>query len=280
MADRRNVPDDWATANKATWDERVAIHLKADAYDLTPLREGRATLHPIERADIGDVAGLKIAHLQCHFGRDSLTLAQQGADVVGLDFSPKAVELARALAEELDLSPRAQFVEADLYDAPDALARFGQFDLVFITWGAVGWLPDLPRWAGIVAGLLKPGGRLYLAEGHPAAMVFDDETMALPDGRPGYLAPYFDRKTWKDDAPRDYTGDFPTLQAGHEYWFDHTLSDILNAIIGAGLTLECFNEHDSVPWPLFSCLTPTGDGMYGWPDKRWLPLSFSLFAHR
>jgi len=273
------LPDDWRAANRATWDERVDIHLEATAYDLTPLREGRAVLHPIEEGEIGDVAGLKIAHLQCHFGRDSLTLAQKGADVVGLDFSGTAILAARELAGELGLTDRARFVEADLYDALEALAHEAPFDRVFVTWGAIGWLPDLAGWARIVAGLLRPGGSLYLAEGHPFAMVFDTEESDVDAlGRPGWFVPYLDFTMWKDEAPADYTGDFPALKAGHEYWWEHQLGDVLTALAGAGLRLDWMHEHDTVPWPMFSVLTPAPGGMYRWPDKRWLPLAFSLSA--
>ncbi|MCB1350840.1 MAG: class I SAM-dependent methyltransferase [Maritimibacter sp.] len=275
------LPEDWRAANRATWDERVGIHLDAAAYDLTPLREGRAVLHPIEEAEMGDVAGLKIAHLQCHFGRDSLTLAQKGAEVVGLDFSGAAIAAARDLARELGLADRARFVEADLYDAPAALADEAPFDRVFVTWGAIGWLPDLDGWARVVAGLLAPGGALYLAEGHPFAMVFDTEdAIADGDGRPGWFMPYFDYGLLKDDAPSDYTGDFPALKAGHEYWWDHRLGDILTALAGAGLRLDWLHEHDRVPWPMFSMLEPAPGGMYRWPGKPWLPLAYSLSASR
>ena len=281
MVARDDLPDDWRAANRATWDERVGIHLDAAAYDLGPLRAGRAVLHPIEEAEMGDVAGLRIAHLQCHFGRDSLILAQKGAEVVGLDFSGVAIATARRLADELGLADRARFVEADLYDAPDAFAGEPPFDRVFVTWGAIGWLPDLDGWARIVAGLLAPGGALYLAEGHPFALVFDTEAGA-PDGagRPGWYVPYFDYGMMKEVAPTDYTGDFPALEAGHEYWWDHRLGDILTALAGAGLRLDWLHEHDQVPWPMFSNLVPTAGGMYRWPDKRWLPLAFSLSASK
>jgi SAM-dependent methyltransferase len=275
----KTTPDDWRDANRASWDERVGLHLKAAAYDLGPLREGRARLHPIEEGEIGDVAGLNIAHLQCHFGRDSLTLAQKGAQVAGLDFSSEAIATARRLADELGLSARAHFVEADLYDAPQAFGEQGPFDMVFVTWGAIGWLPDLAGWARVVAALLTPGGRLYLAEGHPFAMVFETGPDG-PDaaGRPRWAVPYLDFGMWKDEAPQDYTGDFPALEAGHEYWWDHQLGDILTALAGAGLRLDWLHEHDSVPWPMFSVLKPAEGGMYAWPDKRWLPLAFSLQA--
>lgn len=272
------LPKDWRSANRATWEERVGIHLKADAYDLTPLREGRAVLHPIEEAEIGEVAGLRIAHLQCHFGRDSLTLAQKGADVTGLDFSPTAISTATALADELGLADRARFVEADLYDAPAALADHGPFDMVFVTWGAIGWLPDLDGWAAVIAALLRPGGTLYLAEGHPFAMVFATENGTDSEGRPRWCVPYFDFGLWHDEAPVDYTGDFPKLTAGHEYWWDHRMGEVLTALAGAGSHLDWLHEHDRVPWPMFSTLQPAPGGMYAWPDKPWLPLSFSLKA--
>ena len=236
-------------------------------------------MHPIEDDEIGDVAGQKIAHLQCHFGRDSLILAQKGAEVVGLDFSGAAIAVARQLAGELGLSDRARFVEADLYDAPAALGDAAPFDRVFVTWGAIGWLPDLAGWARVVAGLLAPGGSLYMAEGHPFAMVFD--TQAAGDdgaGRPRWSAPYLDFAMYKDEAPADYTGDFPALEVGHEYWWEHQLGDILTALAEAGLRLDWLHEHDAVPWPMYSLLEAGADGMYRWPDKRWLPLAFSLSA--
>ncbi|WP_216665289.1 bifunctional 2-polyprenyl-6-hydroxyphenol methylase/3-demethylubiquinol 3-O-methyltransferase UbiG [Pseudoruegeria sp. HB172150] len=277
----RTTPPDWLDANRATWDERVGLHLKSDAYDLAPLREGRAVLHPIEEAEIGDVAGLRIAHLQCHFGRDTLTLAQKGAArVVGLDLSGEAIRVARELAGELGLADRATFVEADLYSAPEALAEDGPFDMVFVTWGAIGWLPDLDRWARIVAELLRPGGRLYLAEGHPAAMVFDTDAGEAADEKPAWRYPYMDFGLQKEEAPKDYTGDFPDLEAGHEYWWDHPLSEILSAVASAGLRLDWFHEHDQVPWPMFSFLAPAPGAMYRWPDRRWLPLAFSLQASK
>ncbi len=281
MSAAKTPPEDWREANRATWDERVAIHLEAQAYDLAALRAGQGRLHPVEAAELGDVRGLNIAHLQCHFGRDSLTLAQQGAQVTGLDFSPAAIAAARGLAEELGLSDRARFVEADLFDAPQALAAEAPFDLVFVSWGAIGWLPDIGKWARVVAALLRPGGRLYLAEGHPFAMVFEtDQTAPDAEGRPGWFMPYMDFGLFKDEAPADYTGDFPALEAGHEYWWDHKFGDILTAIAAAGLRLDWVHEHDQVPWPMFSSLVPAPGGMFTWPEKSWLPLAMSISARK
>ena len=194
--------ENWREANRANWDERTAVHLGPGSdYDLGPLRAGRGELDAIVRSELGPVTGLRVLHLQCHFGADSLTLAQQGAAAVaGLDFSVPAIEAARRLAGELGLSDRARFVEADLYDAPRAIPEPGGFDLVFVTWGALPWLPDVAGWARIVAGFLRPGGRFHLAEGHPTALVFDDMA-GTQDGRPGWFAPYLDRKPVVLEAP-------------------------------------------------------------------------------
>jgi SAM-dependent methyltransferase len=174
---------DWRTANRANWDERVAIHLGPRGYDLADLRSGQGKFGPIIERELPPVSGKKVLHLQCHFGKDTLILAQRGTEVVGLDFSAPAIAAARSLTEELGL--RARFVEADLYDAPTAIPEPHTFDLVFVTWGAICWLPDIRRWAEIVAHFLKLDGSVYLAESHPAAQVFDDRT-SLPDGKPGY----------------------------------------------------------------------------------------------
>lgn len=268
---------DWRETNRANWDERVAIHLKADSYDLTPLRAGRGVLHPIEEAEIGPVEGLRILHLQCHFGRDSLTLAQRGADVVGLDFSGPAVAAAQDLAAELGLTPRARFVQADLYDAPADVD--GEFDLVFTTWGTIGWLPDITRWAQVVAHFLKPGGALYFADSHPAAQVFDDET-AAGDGWPGRFVPYFTHGALQFDEASDYADAEARLQNTRTVEWMHGLGDVVGALISAGLQLEFLHEHAQVPWRMFGCLVPAPGGMYRWPDKEWLPLAYSLKARK
>ena len=284
--DRRTLePEiDWRAANRANWDERVALHLGADSYDLAPLRAGRGTLNPIEEAELGALDGLRILHLQCHFGRDSLILTQRGADVVGLDFSPAAIGVARDLALELGLADRARFVEADLYDAPAAIQQPGAFDRVFVTWGAINWLPDIAGWARIVAHFLKPGGALYLAEGHPAALVFDDaakeDRSTAEAGMPGWFWPYLCAEPFIDSEPRDYTGDAPRTHSGPTVEWVHPLSKIITALCRAGLTLKWLHEHDAVPWPMFACLRSDADGMWRWPDKPWLPLSYSLWAEK
>jgi SAM-dependent methyltransferase len=270
---------DWRSANRANWDERVAIHLGAPCYELESLRAGRGRLNPIEEAEIGPLEGLRVLHLQCHFGRDSLILASRGATVVGLDFSKPAIATARELAAELGLAERARFVEADLYDAQSAIPESGAFDLVFVTWGAINWLPDIRLWAEIVAHFLKPGGALYLVEGHPAALVFDDAARR-ENAMPGWFAPYFSPQALVIDDPSDYADETARLTHARTYEWLHPLGAIVTALIEAGLALRWLHEHDAVPWRMFELLVEDAEGMYRWPDQPWLPLAFSLRAER
>jgi SAM-dependent methyltransferase len=270
-------PAEWLEVNRANWDERVPLHLDAPSYDLSDLRAGKGRLHPIESRELGDVRGKRILHLQCHFGRDTLTLAQQGADVVGLDFSPCAVATARALAAELGLSSRAQFVEANVYDAPQALEGRALFDIVYVTWGSLCWLPDVDKWADVVAHFLRPGGYLYLADAHPAAMVLEDVD---PSGtvEPVLYLPYFIDGPIIEDDPTDYANKAARLKNVRTHEWMHPLGSILSGLGKAGLRLEWFHEHPEVPWKMFAALVPGDGGLYRWPEKQWMPLSFSLKA--
>jgi SAM-dependent methyltransferase len=267
---------DWQSLNRANWDERVDLHLEAESYDLAPLRSGRGKLTPIEEAEIGLVDGLHILHLQCHFGRDTLTLAQRGATLVGLDFSPRAIAVARGLADELGLSGRARFIEANVYDAPKALDE--TFDLVFVNWGAICWLPDIHGWAEIVAHFIKPGGTLYQIECHPCSGVFDDQE-GMPAGMPGFSIPYFIGEALRFDQTSDYASPKP-LRNSVQYEWIHPLGETITSLLKAGLKLKWLHEHDSVPFQRYKGLVGNSHGMYHWPDKGWFPLSFSLRAER
>lgn len=270
---------EWFHANRLNWDERVAIHLGPNGYDLTDLRAGRGQLDPIVRAELPPIAGKRIAHLQCHFGADTLRLARLGATVVGLDFSPEAVAAARGLAADLSLTDRAHFIEANVYEACDAIPRPHDFDLVYVTWGALCWLPDIAAWTRIVAALLRPGGQLYLADGHPTAYVFDDECRT-PDGRPGWFAPYFLRDAIPSDDPRDYSDPGARLGNVRSYNWIHPIGRLLTNLIESGMRLDWLHEHEAVVWRMFECLVQGPDGLYRWTDKPWLPLAFSLLATR
>jgi SAM-dependent methyltransferase len=262
--------------NRKSWDERVAIHRRDETqfYDVEKVLDGGDKLNAIEAAEIGDVRGLRIAHLQCHFGLDSICLARRGASVTGLDFSSAAVAEACALAHQLKVN--AQFIEGNVYDARSLLE--GDFDLVYVTWGALNWLPDIAQWAKVVASLLKPGRRLYLAESHPAILSFD-----WVDGR---IGPRYDWRTPADapiieETEQTYTRAADVLANKKTYSWQHPLSDIINGLIGAGMVLNWLHEHPALTWPLFPNMTVSDDGLYRLPaDHVQLPLAFSLEARK
>lgn len=262
--------------NRRNWDERVAVHLadRTGFYAVERFRRGGDTLMPIEAGEIGDVAGKRLLHLQCHFGLDTLSLARRGAVVTGLDFSAPAIASARELAAEAGLA--ARFVESDVYEAPAALPE--TFDIVFSSWGAICWLHDIRRWAAIVARLLAAGGFVYLADHHPCAIVLE------PEGERLYW-----RDSWRStpdapidyDAPTTYTGDDTVFANARAYNWNHPLSDIVCGLIDQGLRVEFLHEHETVPWRMFPMMTAVGDGLYRLPDGYpRLPLSFSLKASK
>ena len=276
------MAEDWLALNRANWEERTAIHAGPRGYDLASHRAGAGRLDAIVAGEIGPVAGLRVLHLQCHIGDDSIALAQRGAaEVVGVDFSPAAIRTARELAAACGVT-QARFVLSDVYGAPAALpTEAGRFDLVFTTWGTIGWLPDLPRWAAVIAGFLRPGGALYFADGHPAALVFDDAAGAADaEGRPGWLVPYFHREALAFDDPADYADPEARLANSRTVQWQHGLADILGALGGAGLSLAWLHEHPRLPWRLFRCLERDADRLWTWPGRAWLPLGLSLRSIR
>jgi SAM-dependent methyltransferase len=269
---------EWRRLNRANWDERVGVHLGPGGYDLRALRGGRETL-PIVEHELGPVDGLRVLHLQCHIGTDSLALAQRGATVVGIDFSPAAIAAAAQLSAELELGDRARFILADVYDAPAAVPEAARFDRVFATWGTICWLRDISAWARVVAHFLKPGGVFYFAEGHPAALVLDDAAAGV-NGWPGFFLPYLARAAFVDTDPRDYADPAARLVHATTHQWLHPLSDVVTALIEAGLRLDWLHEHDAVPWRMFTSLIEDAAGLYRWPDRPWLPLAYSLRATR
>ena len=261
---------DWRELNRANWDDRVPVHLASEFYDLDGFRAGATSLRPFEVAEVGDVAGKRLVHLQCHVGLDTLSWARNGALVTGLDFSEPAIEAARSLAADLHIG--ASFVTADVYDAVTALDG-RRFNVVYTGVGALVWLPDIPRWAQLVAALLDPGGFLYLLEGHPFAQVLDDAQGAVVVGD------YFDSRPQVADEPCTYT-DGPVLEHTRSIWFQHRLGEIVTALASAGLRIDFLRERDFDFFQRFDSLERHG-AEYRFPAGRpRVPMTFSLRATR
>jgi SAM-dependent methyltransferase len=266
--------DDAITQNRRSWDERVPIHVASEFYDVEGwLREGRGP-RPAEAEALGDVTGLDLVHLQCHFGLDTLAWARAGARVTGLDFSEPAIEQARLLARRAGLDDRATFVCADVYDAVEALGHHS-YDVVYVSLGALCWLPFVDRWAAVVASLLQHGGRLFVHDVHPLSDAFSDDELVIENS-------YFEEpEPYVDDSGFTYTDGTYSLSMGRNYSWAHSLGEIVTALIGHGLTLERLEEHDWTSFARFPWLVRDSDQHFSIPAGRpRVPLSFSLLARR
>jgi SAM-dependent methyltransferase len=266
--------DPYIQGNQRLWDEWAEINYQSATYDVAGFKAAPDGLAPIILEGVGDVAGKTLLHLQCHFGKDTLRWARLGATVTGVDFSAKAITYARELAATLELP--ATFVQSNVYDLPQNLA--GQFDVIFTSYGVLCWLPDLDAWGAIIGQFLKPGGIFYIIEAHPTLMMFDD---AMPDAlRVKY--PYFHEDTPITIAPHVGTYADPNAIVTHtEYSWQHSLADITNPLLRAGLRLEFFAEYPHVTWQALPMMTADADGYWRLPeDSPQIPLSFALRARR
>jgi SAM-dependent methyltransferase len=260
--------------NRQLWDEWAVEHVAGEHYDVPGFLAGADRLGAIELEALGDVAGKRLLHLQCHFGMDTLSLVRRGAVATGVDFSPKAIAAARDLAKRAGLE--ATFVESTVEDLPDRLR--GEFDVVFTSIGVLCWLEDLDRWAEVIARFLVPGGLFVIHEDHPFTWIFDNER---DDDRliPSSGCSYFTREpaAWPNDE--SYAGARTRPRFDHHFEWMHSMSEIVMSLVRAGLAIERFEEHPVVGYPCLPFLVEAGDGTWrtpeGYPD---LPLSFTITA--
>jgi SAM-dependent methyltransferase len=279
------IPPEARAANLELWNHWTTVHEKSAFYDVEGFKAGATSLWPVEREELGPLVheGVSLLHLQCHFGLDTLSWARLGAGVVGLDLSDEAIALARRLAAEVGLADRAEFVCADVYDA-DAHLGGRLFDLVFVSWGAIEWLPDLERWASVVARHLKPGGTFYMAEIHPFAYALD-EVPGEHDVRVRYRLLPAPEAPDVDPVEGSYADPGADTTGLTAYGWPHSLAEITGALVGAGLRLEHLHEFPTSPSPFWSWMVRDDDRWWWLPDgegglRKDLPLSYSLRASR
>lgn len=267
--------DAYIESNRQLWNDWTGYHVESAFYDVAGFKAGRSSLTPLDVAEMGDVTGRRLLHLQCHFGQDTLSWVRLGATVTGADLSDAAISFARQLAAELQLP--ATFVRSNLYELPDVLD--GTFDIVYVNVGALNWLPDLAPWGRIIAHYLKPGGVFYMREIHPMSQLF--EPAAGGTGLELRYSYFNAAEPLRFDVQGSYAGPAPDYH-GVEYSWNHSLSEIIGALIGAGLQLEFFHEF---PYTDFAAQFP---GMVQRADGWWeptgpaahLPLMYTLRARK
>lgn len=255
--------------NRNSWNNRVDAHLQSEFYDLKGFKEGKSSLKEIERALLGDIKGKSILHLQCHFGQDSISLARMGASVTGVDLSDKSIAVAKALNDELGTT--AEFICCNIYDLPAHLTK--SFDYVFTSYGTIGWLPDLDKWAGIIAQYLKPGGQFIFAEFHPIVWMFDDafKDIAYTYHNSGALLEY---------ETGTYANKEAEIAQSYVMW-NHGMAEVIQALIQAGLHLTDIQEYTYSPWNCFQHtveIAPNKFQIQHLGDK--IPMVYSLVARK
>jgi len=263
MKDNTNYFD----VNKATWNKKVTIHAQSEMYNLEAFKNGKSSLMPYELKALGNVEGKSLLHLQCHFGQDTLSWSRIGAKCVGIDLSDEGVKLAKQLNEELQLD--AKFVCCNVLDTSQYIKE--TFDIVYTSYGVIGWLPDLKPWAKMIAERLKVGGTFYIVEFHPIAWMFD-----YVDGQPKMKYHY----SQEDVIYEEYKGTYAnqgSKMVSKEYGWNHGLSEVVNSLIEAGLQIDYLNEYDESPYDVFPDLIKTESGMYKMKNQLF-PMIFELKA--
>lgn len=269
---------EYVDLNRASWDERAPAHAASPDYGFDSFAADHEHISDVVRFDLprlGSVAGLRGVHLQCHIGTDTVSLARLGARMTGLDFSGPALVEARRLAELAGVD--VAFVQSELYDALDVLPA-GEFDLVYTGIGAVIWLPSIDRWASVVSALLRPGGRLFMREGHPVLFAAGDPR---PDGVLALEHPYFEQPAgtrWADEGTYVQTDVSFAHNATIEW--NHGLGETVTALLDHGMELTMLVEHDSVPWDARPGeMEPIGGGELRLRDRpERLPHTFTVAA--
>lgn len=264
-----NNSDKYFKTNKILWNERVAVHEASKFYNVEGFKAGETSLKGVELAEVGEVKGKKLLHLQCHFGMDTLSWARLGAEATGVDFSDNAIELARQLSDELNIP--ARFVCANIYDLPQHLHEKAAFDIVFTSYGTIGWLPDLDKWAAVVAHFLKPGGIFYIVDFHPVMWMFNGSFTHVSYS-------YFNEGVIAEQVQGTYA-DRNALLEHTEYGWNHSLGEIINALLNQGLQLQFLNEFPFSPFNILQDMKQDKDG--NWHLRRQndrIPLLFSIKA--
>ncbi len=254
-------------ANKASWNKRTAVHKNSAFYDIESFKKGKSTLNKIELEEVGDVKGKSLLHLQCHFGMDTMSWQREGAACVGVDLSDNAIDLAKEINSELNLY--AEFICCNVYDLKQKLDK--KFDIVFTSYGTIGWLPDLDKWADIVAHFLKPGGAFYIADFHPVLWMMDENFEKIKYD-------YFNTGVITEEVSGTYSDRTAPIKSIEHGW-NHPFSEIVTALLKHSLQIDLFKEFPYSPYNCFNNLEQGSDNMWrikGMEEK--MPMMYSIKA--
>lgn len=259
--------DQYLQINRQSWNNKVESHYQSEFYDVKSFLQGQSSLNSIELDLLGDIKGKSILHLQCHFGQDTISLGRMGARTTGVDFSDLAIDKAKSLANECQVE--VSFICCDIYDLPNHLDS--QFDIVFTSYGTIGWLPDLNRWAAIIARYLKPGGKFIMAEFHPVVWMFDDDFQNIAYN-------YFNTKAIIESESGTYADREAEISQKFVVW-NHSLSAVFTGLLQQNLTINQFLEFDYSPYACFQPVEAVGERKYRIKHlENKIPMVFAIEA--
>jgi SAM-dependent methyltransferase len=267
---------EYLEANRKRWDELADHHFKGKYYNVDKfINTDEISISDLILNEVGNVNNKTLLHLQCHFGKDTLSWARLGAQVTGVDFSSRAIQLAIQLSKKIDI--QSTFIQSDINELDSTNLKPSSFDIVFTSNGAIYWLPDLNKWAQFIATYLKPGGFFYIADSHPTGNIFDDER---PDKKIRVRYPYFHQeKPLEFDEEGSYADEGLELHNTKEYGWIHNMGYIVNSLIDAGLRIDFIHEFPFVSWQMLPFLEEREEGWFYLPDNfPKLPLTFTLMA--
>ncbi len=263
------MTENYLQENKELWNKRVPVHIDSSFYNMQEFIDGKNVLNTIELDLLGDIKGKSILHLQCHFGQDSLCMARMGAQVTGVDFSELAIQKAKELNTQIGTN--AEFICCDVYSLKEHLDK--KFDIVFTSYGTIGWLPDMDRWANIVSHFLQPGGKFVFAEFHPVVWMFDDNINTVAYS-------YFNDEPIITESEGTYTDRNADIKA-KEYGWNHSIDEVVSALLSQKLSLQTFKEYNYSPHNCFKNLEEYTPGKFRFTHMgNKIPMVYSLVMEK
>ena len=260
---------DYIKINRASWNRKTDTHMESDFYDMKGFLDGKTSLKSIELNLLGDIKGQSILHLQCHFGQDTLSLGRLGARVTGVDLSDKAIERAGELASKTKID--AKFICCDLYDLPNHLKE--EFDIIYTSYGTIGWLPDINKWGQVISHFLRPGGKLVFVEFHPVVWMFDNEFSKVEYN-------YFNSGPIVETETGTYANRDANLTLEYVMW-NHSIGEVMNSLINNGLEVISLEEYDYSPYNCFNFTVEPEPGKYRIKHLgNKLPMVYSIEARK
>ena len=261
------IENNYIEINKQLWNKRTGVHYTSGFYGVDAFLQGKSSLNKIELELVGDVDGKSLLHLQCHFGMDTLSFARMGAEVTGIDLSDEAINKANELKEKSNLN--AEFICCNVYETLNNINK--KYDIVFTSYGTIGWLPDLKKWGEVIAGALKPGGMLIFVEFHPVVWMYDHSISKIEYS-------YFKGKEIEEEEEGTYANRYADIKLKSISW-NHSLDESITALLDAGLTIETFKEFDYSPYDIYNSSTKTEEGYFQIKGfEGMLPLVFAIKA--